>query len=109
QQAEAAMRVIAGGLEKTYPASNTGFTVDLQKLHERVTGAARPTLLVLLGAVGFVLLIACANVANLLLVRSADRQREVAVRTALGADRGRLVKQFLTESILLSVIGAAAG
>ena len=109
EQAKTGMRTIASRLEAQYPATNTGFTTDVRKLLDHITGETRPTLIVLLGAVGFVLLIACANVANLILVRAADRQREVAVRSALGADRARLIKQFLTESVLLSVIGAAVG
>src|SRR5439155_12600528 len=109
ERADSAMRTIAARLENQYPDTNTGFTTDIRPLLDYVTSDARPSLYILLAAVGFVLLIACANIANLLLVRSADRQREVAVRSALGADRSRLVKQFLTESILLSVIGAARG
>src|SRR6476659_3186256 len=108
-QAQAELNVIAGRIEKEYNDSHAGTTMQMVPLQEEVIGSVRPILLVLLAAVGFVLLIACANVASLLLTRSLARQKEVAIRSALGASRWRVIRQLLTESIALSVIGGAAG
>jgi len=109
EQAQAELGIIASRIEKEYNQSHAGTGIALVPLQEQVVGQVKPVLLVLLGAVGFVLFIACANVANLLLSKSLTRHKEVAIRVALGATRGRVIRQLLTESLLLSVVGGAAG
>jgi predicted permease len=107
--AQAEMDVITRGLQQEYPDFDTGWTATVVSLTEQVVGSARQALLIVLGAVILVLLIAAANVGNLVLVRAEARQRELAVRTALGASRLRLVRQWLVESVLVSLVGGVLG
>jgi putative ABC transport system permease protein len=109
ERAQSEMTAIAERLEQSYPDSNQGIGVKVVSLNEQVVGNVRAALWVLMGAVAVVLLIACVNVANLLLARSSARQKEIAIRTALGANRSRIVRQLLTESLVLSITSAAVG
>jgi putative ABC transport system permease protein len=108
-QARAELQGISTGLSREYPKENSSVYFVMESLNEQIVGKVRPILLILLGAVGFVLVITCANVANLVMTRSIGRRKEFAVRSALGASRGSLLTQLLTESLLLSFAGASVG
>jgi len=108
-QAQAEAVAFSGQLAREFPATNEGFAYEVESLYDRLVGNAQPVLRVLLGTVGFLLLIACANVANLMLTRATVREREMAIRTALGARRGRLVRQLIVESVTLAAAGGLLG
>src|SRR4029079_11512300 len=109
EQAESDLRTLAAALEKEFPDRNAGWSVTLVPVHEQMVDQIRPALNVLAGAVALVLLIACVNVANLLLARGTVRHRELGLRGALRASRSRLIRQLVTESLLLGTLGGVAG
>jgi putative ABC transport system permease protein len=109
EQGQANIGLIAATLEQNYPRTNTGISMRIVPLKEQITGSIQTQLLIIFAAVGFVLLIACANVANLMLARAASRQKEMAIRTALGAASSRLARLLLTESVVLAVVGGVLG
>ena len=109
QQAQAEMNVLSASLAREFPQTNKGWRIHLESLYDAYTWWARQRLLVLQGVVTLVLLLACANVAGLLLVQGSTRQQEFAMRLALGSSRGRLVRQLMAESLLLACVGGACG